>query len=90
MTERRQGLQDLMVEFREFVAENRQWRLTTDEYRKSLCAKIDDINKRIYALPCEKRSTIYEAINSKINRIWAVLFLLVSSIIGLIGVIIKK
>lgn len=88
MSERREDEQELKIEIKEFIAENRQWKLSTDEYRKTLCGKIDDINikiedinKRIYKLPCDSRLSIYESIDNKIKIIWGVLVLVLGAII---------
>ena len=89
MPERREDDQLLIVKFSEFVADNNQWRLTTDEYRKNLCIKvdavnlkIDDINRRLYSLPCEKQVEIMLANKGKINWLWAILCGVILAIVG--------
>ena len=70
------------------MASEQQWRLTTDEYRKALCVKvdainfkIDDIYKRIYELPCKARSSLYESLDNKIKLIWGILITMIAAII---------
>ena len=60
-----------------FTAKVTEWMNSTTEYRKSLCSKIDDINKKLdetskkFAdLPCRERSGWHTSVNRQLNFIW--------------------
>lgn len=87
--ERRKEEQELKLELREFIADNKQWRQHTDDYRKGLCDKVDSINLKIemmtqrhYELPCKEQKTILEGIRLHINWLWLLVSGCILAIIG--------
>jgi hypothetical protein len=64
------------------------WMLTTTEYRKALCAKLDVVldnqhkmNSRLDKLPCEARKQIYGHIWANVYALWAVVGILFSALL---------
>lgn len=47
------------------------WMSSTNEYRLSLCHKIDKIMDKLAELPCKERSEIYKGIALREKLIWA-------------------
>ena len=58
------------------------WMATTTEYRKSLCSKLDAIQKQINELPCPQRIEQTRGIHTQLKALW----ILVSAVLlGIIG-----
>jgi hypothetical protein len=92
--ERRQEEQDIKIELRAFIAGYKQWQLHTDEYRKELCSKVEEINKKIdfvnlkfYELPCEKRVGVTKGIQNQLNWLW---IFISGCILAIVGAFFKK
>ena len=64
---------DLRKDFEVFSAKITQWMDTTNEYRRGLCKKIDDIQNRINYLPCGERKNVYDSIKGQLAIIWVVI-----------------
>ena len=73
-------LEELVKEFQgfkqsilEYIAGLKQWQENTTEYRKQLCAKVDNIIEKLSLLPCEKQKGKLEAIKSQMAVMWFIL-----------------
>ena len=47
------------------------WMTTTDDYRRSLCQKIDNIVNKLEALPCRERAEMYKGFGVTMKLVWA-------------------
>lgn len=48
------------------------WMQGTNEYRQSLCSKIDKIQERLNNLPCDKRIENTKNIHMQLKALWAI------------------
>lgn len=78
--ERRGDDHQLHIELAQFIAEMKQWKCTTDEFRLALTAKLDDMNRRMSELPCRERKNMYDGFRSQVITLWV---LITTLIVGL-------
>jgi len=76
-------LDSLDREVAEFIAKINQWMETTNEYRRNLCSKIDNINDKFADLPCKERGGWYQAINKQISMLWVFVTAIVLTMVGM-------
>jgi len=58
------------------------WMDTTNEYRKSLCGKIDVIQDKLNNLPCEYGNARYQGLANQIKWLWGLLCSLVLLVVS--------
>ena len=66
-------LKDLEIKIGVLTERVTRFMEVTTEYRKSLCGKIDDINKKMSDLPCKERKGVFDSINRQIMFMWIIL-----------------
>lgn len=59
------------------------WMANTNEYRKSLCAKLDSITEKVSALPCKERKVFYESISVQARFMWGAVSAIVMALVYL-------
>ena len=64
-----------------FIAKVSEWMLSTTEYRKSLCTKIDTINDKISELPCKERKGFYTSVSNQMRIMWGFISAIVLAVI---------
>jgi KaiC/GvpD/RAD55 family RecA-like ATPase len=73
---------DVVVEVRVLKARVDDWMVTTDDYRKILCNKIDKIVEKLEVLPCRERKTFYDSISTQMRTLWVFVTAIVLLIIA--------
>ena len=73
---------DTRIKLAEFTAKVTEWMVSTTEYRKALCSKLDIITDRLNKLPCDRRVGFYESVSMQMKFIWGVMVILVGAIIA--------
>ena len=72
----------MQIEFKELQATVTQWMETTNEYRRSLCDKIEEVRDRLSQLPCRERFEMSRNIDKHISALWIFITGIVMAIVG--------
>ena len=57
------------------------WMKTTNDYRKSLCDKLDSMTIKLNDLPCKERRIMYQSVGLQIKMLWGFITLIVTAIV---------
>lgn len=66
-------LEELKITLAVLTERVESWMTTTNEYRKSLCSKIDSIQDKLANLPCEFGNARYQGLATQVKWMWGLL-----------------